>query len=74
VLHGHWVTIDVPVAILPLTNGAETSVLILTPGGAHLGPGTYRLTATLERDRWKASTSTDPEQHYHDTQSLTLAW
>ena len=74
ILHGHWATIDVPVPILPLSNGAETSILLLTPGAAHLGPGTYRLTAVLDRDRWKATTSADPEQHYHDSQTLTFTW
>jgi hypothetical protein len=74
VLQGHWVTVDVPVPILPLSNGAETSILVLTPSAAHLGPGIYHLSAVLDRDRWKASTLADPEQHYHDAQTLTLAW
>ncbi|HEY5341146.1 MAG TPA: hypothetical protein VIK27_08990 [Candidatus Aquilonibacter sp.] len=71
---GHWVTVDVPVPILALSNGAETSILILTPSAAHLGPGLYHLRAVLDRDRWKASTEADPEQHYHDEQTLTLTW
>ena len=74
VLQGHWVTIDVPVSILPISNGAETSILILTPSAAHLSPGTYHLSAVIDRDRWKASTLADPEQHYHDAQTLTFTW
>ena len=74
VLHGHWETIDEPVAILPVSNGAETSILILTPSAAHLGSGIYHLSAVLNRDRWPASTSADPEQHYHDAQTLTLSF
>lgn len=74
IFDGHWVTIDVPVPMVALSNGAETSILFLSQNAAYLGPGTYRLHAVLDRDRWSASTEADPEQHYHDEQTLTLTW
>jgi hypothetical protein len=74
ILDGHLVTTEVPVPITVLSDGAETSILILSKNAQPLGPGIYTLLAVLDRDRWSASTQADPEQHYHDQQTLTLLW
>jgi hypothetical protein len=74
ILDGHWTTIEIPVPVTALTNGAETSILIFSKNGAALGPGLYTLHVVFDRDRWKASTEADPEQHYHDEQTITLQW
>jgi hypothetical protein len=74
IVRGHWETIQVPVPITILSNGAETSLLILSTGAAYLPPGVYTLLAVLDRDRWSASTEADPEQHYHDSASLIVSW
>jgi hypothetical protein len=72
--HGHWIEEDVPIPFVPLANGAETSILILSQSGAPLGAGTYVIHAVLDRSRWRASTVIDPEQSYHDEQAIMLHW
>jgi hypothetical protein len=74
ILDGHWVEADVDVPLLILSNGAETSILLLSQSGTPLGPGFYTLHAVLDRDRWAATTQSDPEQHYHDEASITFQW
>ncbi|MEA2666567.1 MAG: hypothetical protein QOI11_3511, partial [Candidatus Eremiobacteraeota bacterium] len=71
---GHWEEHDVPVPLTVLANGAETSLLLLSQGGAALGAGSYTLHAVLDRDRWHAGAVADPEQHYHDERTLTFRW
>jgi hypothetical protein len=70
IFDGHWITVDIPVPVVLLSNGAASSILILMQNAAHPGPGTYRLQAVLDRDRWSASTEADPEQHHRDEQNL----
>jgi hypothetical protein len=57
-----------------LSNGAENAILVLSPGGATMAAGNYTLHTVLDRDRWASTTSTDPEQHYHDEVAIPLAW
>ena len=71
---GHWEEDDVPVPIVNLSNGAETAILVLSQGGAPLASGDYTVHAVLDRDRWASTTSSDPEQHYHDERDLSLQW
>jgi hypothetical protein len=71
---GHWVEMDVPVPLVALTNGAETAALLMSPGAATLPSGHYKLQFTLDRDRWLANVPGDPEQHYHDSSTLSLSW
>jgi hypothetical protein len=72
--YGHWIEEDVPIPFVPFANGAETSVLILSQSATPLSAGTYTIHAVLDRDRWHASTITDPEQHYHDEGTVILQW
>jgi hypothetical protein len=67
---------DVPVPFVALSNGAETSILILSQNGTPLGAGRYTLRAVMDRDRWKSTTAPhpDPVQHYHRERSITLQW
>ncbi len=74
IARGYWETIQVPVPITILSNGIEDSLLILSAGTAPLGPGVYTMVATMDRDRWSATTEADPEQHYHDSATLTVSW
>ncbi len=71
---GHWQDEEVLVPILALTNGAETAVVILSATGTAIGADKYTLHLVLDRDRWKASTAVDPEQHYHDERAIPLQW
>ena len=71
---GHWNQSDVLTPLTVLTNGDETTALLIAPLGASLPAGTYRLHLVLERDRWPASGTPDPEQHYHDEAVLAAAW
>jgi hypothetical protein len=72
--HGHWEDKEVPVPFVALSNGAENVVLLLSQGGSALPAGKYTLDAVLDRDRWSATTSADPEQHYHDERTIALQW
>ncbi len=69
---GHWVNIDVVVPVTALTNGDETRMLLLS--ATPLTAGDYTLQLVLDRDRWPAATSADPEHHYHDQSALPLHW
>ena len=71
---GHFVASDVPVATIALSNGAETSILLLSANGAALGAGQYTLHAVMDRDRWQANGTSDPERHYHQERAVTLQW
>lgn len=73
-LQRHVSASDVPVATVALANGAETSILLLSANGVGLGVGTYTLRAVMDRDRWQANGSTNPEQHYHQERTITLQW
>ena len=68
---GHWVEVDVPVACTPLANGDESAVLVVPE--APLTAGTYVFALTLDRTRWRSSTS-DPEATYHDEATIELSW
>jgi hypothetical protein len=68
---GHWVEVDTPVACTPLANGDESAVLIVPE--APLAAGTYVLALTVDRTRWRSSTS-DPEATYHDETTIELSW
>jgi hypothetical protein len=74
VKQGHWEDEEVPVPFIALSNGAEDVILLLSQGGTAMAAGKYTLDALLDRDRWSVSTSTDPEQHYHDERSFALQW
>jgi hypothetical protein len=71
---GHWEDSDIPVPLVALANGAETAGLLLSPGAAALPAGSYTLHFTLDRDRWTATAAGDPEQHYHDSWTVSLSW
>ncbi len=74
IARGYWETIQVSVPITILSNGSEDSLLMLSTNAQPLGPGVYTIVATLDRDRWSATTEADPEQHYHDAATLTVSW
>jgi hypothetical protein len=74
IARGYWETIQVPVPITILSNGTEDSLLMLSTNAQPLGAGVYTIVATLDRDRWSATTEADPEQHYHDAATLTVSW
>lgn len=71
---GHWVDSDVTVPLTLLSNGDETAILMVSPGGAPWPSGNYTLHATLDRDRWSNTGVADPEQHYHDETTLAFNW
>lgn len=71
---GHWDEQDVAVPFVPLTNGDETTALLLSPAGSPWPSGHYKLDAVLNRDRWAATGVADPEQHYHDEAIVALSW
>ncbi len=71
---GHWDESDVPVPFVALSNGAETSILILSPNGVPFAAGKYTLRAVMDRDRWQTTGAPDTEQHYHQERSITLQW
>jgi len=71
---GHWEESEVPVPVIALSNGAENTILMLSQNGAVLPAGTYTLHFSMDRDRWQATTSTDPLQHYHFERSIVVKW
>ena len=71
---GHWEESEVPVPVIALSNGAENTILMLSQNGAVLAAGTYTLHFSMDRDRWQATTSTDPLQHYHFERSIVVKW
>ena len=60
-----------PVACTPLANGDESAVLVVPE--TSLTAGTYVFALTLDRTRWRSSTS-DPEATYHDEATIELSW
>jgi hypothetical protein len=68
---GHWVEVDTQVACTSLANGDEKAALIMPE--APLAAGTYVIALTLDRTRWRSSTS-DPEATYHDEATIELSW
>ncbi|HEX3525973.1 MAG TPA: hypothetical protein VH988_02810, partial [Thermoanaerobaculia bacterium] len=71
-LGGHFEPFEEPVPLTPLTNGDETAALLLSRNGAPMESGFYRLKFVLDRRRWRASDTTDPEHVYHQEQSIEL--
>jgi hypothetical protein len=57
-----------------LTNGAENAILMLSKTAAALPAGSYTLHFSLVRNRWTATTSSDPLQHYHSERSIVIKW
>jgi hypothetical protein len=68
---GHWVEVDVPVACTLLADGDESDVLVVPE--APLAAGTYVLALTLDRTRWRTSSS-EPEATYQDEATIELSW
>jgi hypothetical protein len=70
--------VDVAVPLVVLDNGEETAALLspttasgmLTP----LPPGKYTLQFGLSRQRWRDTSSTNPESVYVQEQSLEVDW
>ena len=60
--------------LVPLSNGAETTIILLSPEAAALPAGNYTVRFTLDRDRWTATAPGDLEQHYHDSWATPLGW
>ena len=65
-----WLEQNLPVAATVISNGDETSALIMPATG--LGAGTYSLSLALQRSRWVTTTS-DP-QAYSDAATIPLVW
>jgi hypothetical protein len=74
IVWGHWEDVDVPVPVVCLSNGAENCVVIFSQNAMPMVSGKYILNYVLERDRWQASTASDPEQHYHQEYEMVLTW
>jgi hypothetical protein len=72
--YGHWQDEDIPVSVIALSNGDETKIFVFSGNGNALPAGKYTLKLSLDRDRWSASTQTDPQQHYHDERAIALKW
>jgi hypothetical protein len=68
---GTWVEYDIPIPATLISNGEETSTLIIPT--SPLAAGTYRLSFALERHRWETTTS-EPQATYQDAATLPLAW
>jgi hypothetical protein len=68
---GGPVEVDVPVPLTLLSNGDETSTLVLL--AAPLAAGTYLLNLGFSRTRWVTS-DVDPAASYEDSASLQLSW
>jgi hypothetical protein len=70
-------TIDVPVTLTALTNGDETTLLLLpvdsTGASLALHSGGYTLTLRVQRTRWRTSVS-DPSAIYDQSRAIALAW
>jgi hypothetical protein len=62
------------VPLVALSNGAETTIILLSPGAAAVPAGNYTVRLALDRDRWTATAPGDPEQHYHDSWATPLGW
>ena len=58
--------------LVALSDEAETTIILLSPGAAALPAGIYTVRFTLDRDRWTATAPGDPEQHYHDSWATPL--
>lgn len=71
---GHWEDAEDPVPMVLLANGAENAILMLSKNATALPAGTYTLHFSMDRDRWTATTSSDPLQHYHSERSLVIKW
>jgi hypothetical protein len=69
-----WPEIDVPIPLVPLTNGAETVLLLISQNGIPLNPGRYTLDFVLDRTRWPSSGSPAPKQLYHQERAVQLHW
>jgi hypothetical protein len=68
---GTWLEVDVVVASTLISNGAETSTLIIP--ASSLPAGTYTLALALERTRWETATA-DAQATYQDAATIPLAW
>ena len=68
---GTWVEEDIVVTATLISNGDETSTLIIP--ASPLSAGIYTLTLNLERSRWETTTG-DPQATYQDAAAIPLAW
>jgi hypothetical protein len=68
---GTWVEEDIVVAATLISNGDESSTLIIP--ASPLSAGIYTLTLNLKRSRWETTTG-DPQATYQDAASIPLAW
>jgi hypothetical protein len=68
---GTWVEQDVVVGAALISNGDETSTLIIP--ASPLSAGSYTLALNLERSRWETTTS-DPQATYQDAATIPLTW
>ena len=68
---GTWVEEDIVVAATLISNGDESSTLIIP--ASPLPAGTYALTFNLNRSRWETTTG-DPQATYQDAAAIPLAW
>ena len=68
---GTWVEEDIVVAAALVSNGDESSTLIIP--ASPLSAGNYTLTLALKRSRWETTTG-DPQATYQDTVAIPLAW
>jgi hypothetical protein len=74
VQYGYYEYLTITVPFTALTNGAENAILVLSDGGSPLPSGNYSLLAKISRDRWPATSVTDPEQQYQDNYTIELQW
>jgi hypothetical protein len=68
---GTWIEVDVVVGTTLISNGDETSTLIIP--ASPLAAGAYKLEVALERSRWQTTTA-DPQATYQDAATIPLAW
>ena len=68
---GTWVEEDIVVAAALVSNGDESSTLIIP--ASPLSAGNYTLTLALKRSRWETTTG-DPQATYQDAVAIPLAW
>jgi hypothetical protein len=70
--------VNVTIPLVLLSNGPETAALMIpaTTAGAlaPLSSGRFSLNFALSRQRWRDTSSTDPECLYSQQQSLDLSW
>jgi hypothetical protein len=68
---GTWIEQDVVIPFTLITNGDETSALIIP--SYPLVAGMHEIELACERSRWDSATA-DPEATYQDGATIPLTW